>query len=178
MIPVLFPLLLQAVPNARLVHADITFDAKATVADFQGKTQAASGGLTGGATLRDVRGQVEVRWRDIDTGSGTRNRHMLKTVDEERYPTIRFDLREVAPGGGAAADSVPVVLRGELALHGVARAVEWPAALRLDADTLRARADFPLDIRDFGIKPPVRFVVARMGPVVVVHVRLVFVRET
>jgi len=34
-----------------------------------------------------------------------------------------------------------------------------------------------VDMRDYGIKPPVRFVIARMGAVVTVHVRLVFVRR-
>ncbi|MBI1967566.1 MAG: hypothetical protein HYS40_06220, partial [Gemmatimonadetes bacterium] len=88
-------LLLQGIPDARLVRADIVFDARATVADFKGKTHAAAGALSGGAGLRDVRGWVEVRWRDIDTRNGTRKRHMLETVDEARYPTIRLELCEV-----------------------------------------------------------------------------------
>ena len=172
MIPVLLPLLLQTVPDARLARADVVFDARATVADFKGKTGTAVGALTGGAALADVRGWVEVRWRDIDTGNGTRNRHMLQTVDEGRFPVIRFDLREVV----SEEDSL-ALLRGELTLHGVTREVEWPTTLQLGADSLHAAADFPLDIRDFGVKPPVRFVIARMGPVVQVHVRLVFVRS-
>jgi len=35
-------------------------------------------------------------------------------------------------------------------------------------------ADFAVDMRDYGIRPPVKFVIARMGAVVQVHVRLVF----
>jgi hypothetical protein len=39
-------------------------------------------------------------------------------------------------------------------------------------------ADFPVDMRDYGIKPPVKFVIARMGAVVQVHVRLVYKNQT
>ena len=154
-------LVAQSIPAARLAGAEITFDARATVADFQGRTTVATGTLE----------WVEVRWRDIDTKNGTRNRHMLRTVQEERFPVIRFDLT------GATGDTGQVRLKGSLTLHGVSQPVEWPAVVRVDADSLSVAADFPVDMRDYGIKPPVRFVIARMGAVVMVHVRLVFVRE-
>ena len=150
--------LLQAVPSAKLASADIWFDAKASVADFQGRTTVATGTLD----------WVEVRWQDIDTKNGTRNRHMLKTVDAEHFPIIRFDL------AGASADTGQVRLTGTLAMHGVSKPVEWPALVRIDHDSVMVSADFPVDMRDYGVKPPVKFVIARMGAVVTVHVRLVF----
>jgi len=153
--------LLQAVPSAKLASADIWFDAKASVADFQGRATGATGTLD----------WVEVRWQDIDTKNGTRNRHMLKTVDAEHFPIIRFDL------AGASADTGQVRLTGTLAMHGVSKPVEWPALVRIDHDSVMVSADFPVDMRDYGIKPPVKFVIARMGAVVTVHVRLVFVRR-
>lgn len=152
----LLAILVQAVPPAQVVSTEIWFDAKATVADFQGRTTVATGSLD----------WVEVRWRDIDTKNATRNRHMLKTVDAERFPVIRFDLSDVRAG----VDSVA----GTLALHGVTRQVVWPVTVQYGADTVTVAADFPVDMRDYGIKPPVRFVIARMGAVVTVHVRLVF----
>jgi polyisoprenoid-binding protein YceI len=153
-------LLAQSIPTARLTDAQIWFDARATVADFQGRTTVATGTLE----------WVEVRWRDIDTKNGTRNRHMLKTVDEEHFPVIRFDVMGARP----EADSVV----GTLTLHGVTRQVAWPVTVRIGTDTITVAADFPVDMRDYGIKPPVRFVIARMGAVVAVHVRLVFLRST
>lgn len=160
----------QAVPSARLASAEIWFDARATVADFQGRATTAAGELIGGAGPDGARGWVEVRWRDIDTKNGTRNRHMLKTVDEEHFPVIRFDLT------GATGDTGQMRVTGTLTLHGVSQPVEWPALVRVDADSLSVAADIPVDMRDYGIKPPVRFVIARMGAVVMVHVKLVFVR--
>jgi polyisoprenoid-binding protein YceI len=115
---------------------------------------------------------VEVRWQDIDTKNGTRNRHMLKTVDAERFPVIRFDLT------GATGDTGQVRVSGTLALHGVSQPVTWPAVVHAGSDSVTVAADFPVDMRDYGIKPPVRFVIARMGAVVAVHVRLVFIRST
>ncbi|MGH7672129.1 MAG: YceI family protein [Gemmatimonadales bacterium] len=159
--------LTQAVPSARLAHAEIWFDARATVADFQGRTTVATGELLGGPGPADARGWIEVRWRDIDTRNGTRNRHMLKTVDEAHFPVIRFDIVGARPEADSAV--------GTLALHGVTRQVTWPVTVRIGADTITVASDFPVDMRDYGIKPPVRFVIARMGAVVNVHVRLVFV---
>ena len=112
MLPLL-AVLLQAVPSAKLVSADIWFDAKASVADFQGRTTVVTGTLE----------WVEVRWADIDTKNGTRNRHMLKTVDAEHFPIIRFDL------AGTTADSGQVQVKGTLTTHGVSHPVEWPAVV-------------------------------------------------
>ena len=42
------------------------------------------------------------------------------------------------------------------------------------ADSLEVTAEFPLDMRDYGIKPPVRALVLRVAPDVVVDVRLTF----
>src|SRR6185503_1404492 len=109
----LLTVLLQAVPSAKLVSADIWFDAKASVADFQGRTTIVTGTLE----------WVEVRWAAVDTKNGTRNRHMLKTVDADRFPVIRFDVTAPRPG----ADSVA----GTLTLHGVTRPVVWPITTRL-----------------------------------------------
>jgi polyisoprenoid-binding protein YceI len=155
----LLAVLVQAIPSAKLASAEIWFDAKASVADFQGRTTVATGTLD----------WVEVRWQDIDTKNGTRNRHMLKTVDADHFPVIRFDVTASRPG----ADSVT----GTLTLHGVSRQVTWPVTVRLATDTVRVAADFPVDMRDYGIKPPVKFVIARMGAVVMVHVRLLFVKK-
>jgi polyisoprenoid-binding protein YceI len=156
----LFAFLVQAVPSAPLTHAEIWFDAKASVADFQGRTTVATGTLD----------WVEVRWQDIDTKNGTRNRHMLKTVDAEHFPVIRFDVTETS------ADTGQVRVTGTLAMHGVAKSVQWPALVRIEHDSVFIAADFPVDMRDYGIKPPVKFIIARMGAVVQVHVRLVFGR--
>ncbi|HMG17749.1 MAG TPA: YceI family protein [Gemmatimonadales bacterium] len=163
-----FITLAQAVPSARLASAEIWFDARATVADFQGRATTVTGALVGGAGPADGRGWIEVRWADIDTKNGTRNRHMLETVDAERFPVIRFEVTAVRPGVDAVA--------GTLALHGVTREVVWPITVQVGGDTVSVAADFPVDMRDYGIKPPVRFLIARMGAVVMVHVRLVFAR--
>jgi polyisoprenoid-binding protein YceI len=178
----LLVILTQSIPNARLARAEIWFDARATVADFQGRADSADGELVGGQAPADARGWVQLRWRDIDTKNGTRNRHMLKTVEDARFPDIRFEVIGVEPDSGMAAgaggDSARVRLSGTLALHGVTRPVTWPAVVHLARDSVTVAAEFPVDMRDYGIKPPVRFVIARMGAVVQVHVRLVFTRST
>ena len=161
----LLVVLAQGIPSAQLVSAEIWFDARATVADFQGRATTATGELVGGDTPT-ARGWIEVRWADIDTKNGTRNGHMIKAVEAGRFPTIRFEVTAVRAG----LDSVA----GTLALHGVTKPGVWPVSVEVGGDSLTVAADFHVDIRDYGIKPPVRFVIARMGAVVQVHVRLVF----
>src|SRR5882672_6139638 len=143
MLTLLAVLLQVPIPSAPLAHAEIWFDARASIADFQGRASIVTGELVGGAGPADVRGWIEARWSDIDTKNGTRNAHMLKTVDAEHFPVIRFDVTGVTAG----ADTVA----GTLTLHGVTQHVRWPVATQAGADSTSVTADFPIDIRDYGI---------------------------
>jgi polyisoprenoid-binding protein YceI len=63
------------------------------------------------------------------------------------YPVIRF----TATGSPPTAKGMR--LRGELTLVGRTRPVSVDAAVRVGADTLRARGNFSVKQTDFGIKP-------------------------
>ena len=126
-----------------------------------------------GSELGQVRGSAVVRVADMRTGNGTRDRHMREALEADSAATIRFDLDSV----GAASrrgDSLDVTLAGRLTVHGVARPISARGVLFLRPGAEDVDATFALDMRDYGVKPPVRAVVLRVSPAVTVDVHVTF----
>ena len=143
--------------------------------DFVGTTSAVTGELTGGQTLDVVRGWVEAPSGSLKTGNDHRDRDMTqKSLEADKYPTMRFDLTGVheQPGG---FDSIGVVLTGTLSIHGESRPVEVPGTVVLREGISRLRADFPIDVRDYKVGSLSRFLgMFKMDPHIVVHVDVTF----
>ena len=83
-------------PEARVVSGTLSFDGYATVGDFTGTTADVTGEMSGGA-LAEVRGWVEAPVKSLKTGNGRRDRDLNKSMESDRYPTIRFELSRVTP---------------------------------------------------------------------------------
>ncbi len=130
-----------------------------------------------GQELGAVTGQAEVLVTDMRTGNGARDRHLRETMQVDSFPVIHLDLMSVTPGT-RSGDTVAVAVHGRLVLHGVAREVSAQGIVVLAADAVDVTLTFPVDMRDFGIKPPVRALVLRVGPDVGVTARLTFSRRT
>jgi polyisoprenoid-binding protein YceI len=139
----------RPIPPGTAAEGTLSFDGRANVGDFTGTTSTLSGAMTGGADLGAVRGWVEAPVATLKTGKDRRDRDLLKSMEADKYPTMRFDLDSV--GAGAPADSLPVTLKGRLTIHGVAREVELPGSLVLTTDRARVRSDFPLNLKDYKI---------------------------
>jgi polyisoprenoid-binding protein YceI len=139
----------RPIPAGTAAEGTLSFDGRANVGDFTGTTSTLSGAMTGGADLGAVRGWVEAPVATLKTGKDRRDRDLLKSMEADKYPTIRFDLESVV--AEAPADSLPVTLKGRLTIHGVERAVELPASLVLTPDRARVRSDFPLNLKDYKI---------------------------
>jgi polyisoprenoid-binding protein YceI len=163
----------QPVTAAPLARGEVTFLVHSTiVGGIRGRVPVAQAEFTGGE-LGEVRGLAEVRVADMQTGNGTRDRHLRRTMEADSFPTIRFELVGLRPGS-RSADSATVALEGRLTIHGVTRPVRADATVALRPDGADVVATFPLDMRDYGIKPPVRALVLRVAPDVVVTARLSF----
>jgi len=139
----------RPIPPGTAAEGTLSFDGRANVGDFTGTTSTLSGAMTGGADLAAVRGWVEAPVATLKTGKDRRDRDLLKSMEADKYPTIRFDLEGVS--AAAPADSLPVTLKGRLTIHGVAREVELPGSLVLTTDRARVHADFPLNLKDYKI---------------------------
>jgi polyisoprenoid-binding protein YceI len=139
----------RPIPAGTAAEGTLSFDGRANVGEFTGTTSTLSGHMSGGADLAAVHGWVEAPVATLKTGKDRRDRDLLKSMEADKYPTIRFDLDGVA--AGAAADSLPATLKGRLTIHGVERAVELPASLVLTGDQARVRSDFPVNLKDYKI---------------------------
>jgi polyisoprenoid-binding protein YceI len=137
------------IPSGRVVTGTLSFDGHATVGDFIGTTTQVTGEMTGGG-LAEVRGWVEAPVGTLDTGNKKRDRDLNKSMESDKYPTIRFELTGVAPTRGAAG-SVATTLMGRMTLHGVTREVSLPAEIRAVSEGIRVRSDFPLNLKEYEI---------------------------
>ena len=164
----------QPVPIGKLRSGTLSFDARATKGPFVGTTTTVSGEMIGGPDLSSVRGWVEAPVRTLKTGNDHRDRDLNKSMETDKYPTMRFELTAVAPGQGSG-DSVPVTLGGNLLLHGVKRPVELPGWVRLGNNQAQLHSDFPLNVKDYKVGGLSKFFgLFKMNPNITVHVDLTF----
>lgn len=163
----------QQVPGGTVREGTLRFDARATAGDFSGTTKTVRGEMTGGE-LTAVRGFVEAPTKTLVTGNGKRDRDLNKSMESEKYPTIRFDLEGVTPGA-PRGDTLEVTLKGRFTIHGITRQAEFPAAVILRPDAVLLRASTPLNLKHYKIGGLSKaFGMLRMYEEIVVHVDLTF----
>jgi polyisoprenoid-binding protein YceI len=164
----------QAVPNGTVTEGTLSFDGKATAGDFTGVTHTVTGEMTGGATLADVRGFVEAPVSTLVTGNEKRDKDLNKSMESERYPAIRFDLKTVQVGS-ERGDSTDATLGGDFIIHGVTQAVELPAVVARHASSIDISSSFPLNLKDYRIGGLSKFLgIFKMNEHIVVHVSVTF----
>jgi polyisoprenoid-binding protein YceI len=162
------------VPAGSVKSGTLSFYGHGTPGDFTGTSTTVTGQMTGGDSLGAVRGWVEAPVKTLVTGDGRRDRDLNKSMESDKYPTIRFDLRGVTPAAGTP-DSVPVTLLGAMAIHGVTRDVTLPGFVRREGEDLRVRSDFPINLKDYKIGGLSKLLgMLKMDEHIVVHVDVVF----
>jgi polyisoprenoid-binding protein YceI len=162
------------IPPGTVTGGTLSFDGHGTPGDFTGTTTTLRGEMTGGDSLGAVRGWVEAPVKTLVTHNNRRDRDLNKSMESDKFPTIRFDLRGVTATPGRP-DSMPVTLRGALAIHGVTRDVALPGFVRREGPGLRARTDFPLNLKDYEIGGLSKMLgVLKMDEHIVVHVDVLF----
>ena len=161
-------------PDAEVTRGTLSFDGKSTLGDFTGTTTTLRGQMTGGATLAEVRGWVESPVSTLKTGNDRRDRDLVKTMDAEIFPSIRFELTGVTPEW-ERGDSAGVVLAGNFVIHGVTRAERIPATVVRSAEGIRVQASrIPMDLHDYKIEKLTRFLVFKMNRDIVLHLDITF----
>jgi len=167
------PALAQAHWNAASLRSGrLSFDGKSTLGDFTGITDSVRGAMTGG-TLAEIRGWVEAPVRTLKTGNGRRDRDMVRTMEADIYPTIRF-LLDGVESGGVPGDSMTVTLIGRFFIHGVTRSERFPGVVHRTATGPRVTATVPMNLKNYNIGSLTRFLVLKMDPDIVVHVDVTF----
>lgn len=168
------PAAAQAIPSRSVVQGELRFEGRGTLGSFVGRTTTLRGALIGAPRLDGVRGWVEGEAKTLLTGNGRRDRDMWKSLEVERFPTIRFDLDAVAPGP-TEHDSVAVTLRGRFTIHGVTRESAVRGWAHVEPGRVRFHGLTPLVLTDYGIGGLSKaFGLLKMDPDVVVRMELVF----
>jgi polyisoprenoid-binding protein YceI len=164
----------QAVPAFPLRSADVTFRVHVHSApDFTGRAPVDSASYSGDSLVA-VRGLVVVRVGEMRTGNGLRDHHMRGAMAASEYPEIRFELLGVTPEE-RRGDTVAVSFAGRLTIHGRTRSIALPGTVVLGPRSVEVASSFPLDMREYGIAPPTRFLgIVRVQPLLEIEVRLVF----
>ena len=181
-IAMVFPLLISgravaqhpSIPDGTVTAGTLSFDGQATAGDFTGVTHTVTGSMTGGSTLADVRGFVEAPVNTLVTGNGKRDKDLNKSMESDSFPVLRFELKTVQVHA-ERGDSTDVVLGGDFIIHGVTQAVELPAVVVREGETIAVEASCPLNLKDYRIGGLSKFLgVLKMNEHIVVHIRVVF----
>jgi polyisoprenoid-binding protein YceI len=163
----------RTIPDGTVLQGTLSFDGRATAGNFTGTTTAVTGQLHGGS-LSQVRGWVEAPVRTLATGNQRRDRDLNKSMESEKYPTIRFELTGVA-GAESPGDSVNLVLHGHFIIHGVTREAAIPASVAFHQEGIRLRGETPLNLKDYKIGGLSKALgMLKMYEEIVVHVDLTF----
>ena len=163
----------QPVSPAPLGRGDVTFVFHSTIVGALTGQAAIARAEFSGERLAAVRGSAVVLVAAMQTGNGQRDRHMREAMRADSYPEIRFDLDSVRVGA-VSGDTSGVVLVGRVTIHGVTRPLAATGAVVARRAGEDVTASFGLDMRDYGITPPVRALVLRVAPDVAVTVHLSF----
>ena len=101
-------------------------------------------------------GALVVPVRSLDCGIGLQNAHLFETLGATEHPTISFTLADYVVERDHPAGSVR--MQGLLRIAGTERAVVLHGIVfRNAAGQFILRGEREIDVRDFGIKPPRRF---------------------
>ena len=164
----------QPIRDGSVAAGTLSFDGHGSGGDFVGTTSTITGELKGADEVSGVRGWVEAPVRTLKTGNGRRDKDLNKSMQSDRYPTIRFDLSSVTEQK-RRGDTVAVTLHGTFTIHGVTREATLPGTVALLADAVHVRADTPLNLKDYkigGLKK--LFGILKMDEHIQVHVDLSF----
>ncbi|HEY8106380.1 MAG TPA: YceI family protein, partial [Gemmatimonadales bacterium] len=96
------------VANGTVTEGTLSFDGHASAGDFTGTTTNVAGEMKGAEGIEGVRGWVEAPVATLKTGNDRRDRDLNKSMESDKYPTMRFDLDAVTVSG--TGDSVPATL--------------------------------------------------------------------
>jgi polyisoprenoid-binding protein YceI len=99
--------------------------------------------------------QVKIAVASLKCGEKKMDANLYKALKADDQPTISYILGSFESVPGAAADSFMLKTVGKLTIAGVERSVTMDvSAIRLANGSIRAQGSLPIQMTEFGIKPP------------------------
>jgi polyisoprenoid-binding protein YceI len=164
----------RPIPDGIVRQGTLSFDGRATVGNFTGTTTEVSGEMSGGDSLHAVRGWVEAPVVTLKTDNDRRDRDLRRSMESEKYPTIRFELDGVEPPA-VVSDSMSVRLLGRFIIHGVSREATVPVTLVFLPESIRVQGETELNLKEYDIGGLTKMMgMLKMHEEIVVHIDLVF----
>jgi polyisoprenoid-binding protein YceI len=125
---------------------------------FAATTSSLGGTLTlEGAKPVRLLGDASIDLATIDTGIALRNQHLrdnyLELGKGEGYNKAVLSDIQVADAAGETFDGTSA-FTGTMLLHGVKRPVAGTVEIHFEGTSRRVRAEFPLNLTDFAVRPP------------------------
>ena len=138
----------------------VAFEATHAMGNFSGRADGPTGEFqVDPADLKaGVTGVLRVRVASLRTGDTGRDRDMLKVLEADKHPEIRFTVATAEASFNSLSPSADVLLtiKGGMFIHGVERPMTFPARARLRDERVWVRGESRLRLTDFGISPPSR----------------------
>lgn len=149
---------------------DIRFLGTSTLHDFSGKVRCqhfAVGMVTDETRKVGItEAGVDVLVDEMDTGNKDRDRQMRDMFGSDRFPRIHGTVRNIDVNGirEATARDGKAVLELSLRIRDIERRVPATVTnLREEGDRVRFDVEFPVSLKDFGLKAPSVLFIIRVG---------------
>ena len=131
-------------------HCKIEFVASQVAGTHSGSFQKFSGEIDYTGKPETSRVSVTIQTGSLTADDPKLTEH-LKTADffdVTRFPTANFVSTAIKPGGEKGASHT---ITGNLTMHGITKAITFPATIVAAADAINVDASFSINRKDFGI---------------------------
>ena len=127
-----------------------------------------------------VRGiEVQIPVATLHSERNGLDRNMMKSLQAGRFPTIHFRMQRYAVVSAAGVDTLRLRVAGELTVAGVDKDITLDARAWKSDQGEWVEGSEPLNMSEFGIKPPRLMLGAlKVGNQVVIHYRLLLAPDT
>lgn len=174
---------LHAAPTDAVADASskVTFTAHTKLFDAEGSFKGVkTSGTIDAESFTASRPTVTVDISTIDTGSGTRDKH-LRTEDfffVDKYPTATFVVTKIE-----AKEGDQFIVSGDMTIRDVTKKISVPStitrgALKSGEKTVRVQTKFPIKWKDYGMPWNGAFYAPEIKEVIDVKVDLVFLDKS
>lgn len=145
----------------------VGFDGTSTLDDFSGSTQAVTGTLDVrlDALEKQPAAAIRIDATTLDTGNKDRDKEMhAKHLETTRFPAITWTLDAIdGVVWEEAGRKGRFLMHGTLDLHGVKNTLSIPVEGEVKDGVLRAKGEVRFKMTSFGMSPPSKLLVIRVG---------------
>ncbi len=135
--------------KVEFVGAKVTAKHEGSFATFHGTVSV----VDSDATKSSVKADIDVASLTVEPAKLSAHLKTPDLLDAAKFPTATFASTTIKAGGGDATGATHTVT-GNLTLHGVTKAITFPAKIKIEGDSVSVDAEFAINRKDFAIVYP------------------------